>query len=126
MTTFQIYAALVAATTLYAWLLSRIPQLEPDLTFVEVIIGVWICLLAAYLDRLWNGPYTSEVYEARIWLAFKVGGAPIIIWQLYKLIRAWRRILKHVLSRIYGNTTDHAASVAGERRGQPEEGDRTR
>jgi hypothetical protein len=63
MNTFQIYAALFAATTVYAFVLSRIPQIEPDLTFVEVIIGVAMCLYAAYFDRIWNGPYTAETYE---------------------------------------------------------------
>lgn len=123
MTSLQIYCGLFAVTTLYAWLLSRIPQLEPDLTFVEVIIGVAICLYAAHFDLLWNGPYTSETYETQIWLAFKVGGAPIVIWQVWKLGRAWKRILEHILSRIYGNTADHAASVARKRGTEPQDGD---
>lgn len=123
MTTLQTYCGLFAITTLYAVLLSRIPQIEPDLTFLEVIVGVAMCLYAAYFDRIWNGPMTSEVYEARVWLAFKVGGAPIIIWQLYKLIRAWRRITERIISRIYGNTTDQAAPLASQRRSHQETDD---
>lgn len=123
MTSFQIYCALFAVTTLYALLLSRIPQIEPDLTFVEVMIGVAICLYAAYFDRVWNGPMTSEAYEAQVWLAFKVGGAPIIVWQLYKLIRAWRRLLNRIQSRIYGNSTDQAAPLASQRRSHQETDD---
>jgi hypothetical protein len=127
MTTFSIYCFLFAATTLYAVLLSRFPKLEPDLTFVEVIVGVWICLLAAYLDRLWNGPLTSEAYEARIWLAFKVGGTPIVIWQLYKIIRAWRLWLNRILSRIYGgntrDATDRAEALADHTGAPPNDSD---
>lgn len=123
MTTFQTYCALFVATTLYAALLSRFPKLDPDWTVVEVIVGVWLCLLAAYLDRLWNGPYTSEMYETRIWLAFKVGGAPIIAWQFYKLIRAWRLWLQRILLRIYGDTAEDATSVAAERGTEPEADD---
>jgi formate dehydrogenase maturation protein FdhE len=123
MTTFQIYAALFAVTTLYAFVLSRFPKLEPDLTFAEVVLGVLMCLWAAYLDRIWNGPYTSESYEQQVWLAFKVGGTPIIVWQLYKSGRAWYRWLQNVLSRIYGNTTDRATSVAEQRRAESETDD---
>lgn len=123
MTTLQLYVLLFLTTALYAALLSRIPQLDPDLTFVEVIVGVLICLYAAYLDRLWNGPMTAELYEERVWLAFKVGGTPIIIWQITKLIRAYYRIIRRLLSRIYGDTTDQAPQVAGERREHAETDD---
>lgn len=124
MTTFVIYAYLLAATTVYAALLSRLKHLwEPDLTWLEVIVGIAICLAAPYLDQRHNGPLTSELYEQRVWLAFLVGGIPIVVWRVGASVRAWRRIGRHTLLREYGNTTDHATSVAGECRTEPEADD---
>jgi hypothetical protein len=100
MTTFAIYCLLPIATALYALLLSRIPKRDPDFTWLTVIVGVAICLGAAHLDRLWNGPLTSEVYEWRVWQAFLLGGAPIVIWRISATARAYYRWLMHHLSRI--------------------------
>jgi amino acid transporter len=127
MTTFAIYCYLLAVTTLYAALLASFKHLwEPDLTWLEVVIGVAICLLAPYFDNQLNGPLTSEGYEQRVWMAFVIGGLPIVVWRVGASIRAWGRIGRHTFLRKYDNTTDRATSVAGERRGQPEEGDRPR
>jgi hypothetical protein len=123
MTTFQIYTTLLMTTTLYAALLAWLKHLwEPDFTWLEVIIGVAICLAAPAIDQRQNGPLTSELYEWRVWQCFIVGGTPIVIWRVAASIRAWKRIGQHIL-RNHGNTTDHAASVACERRVQPEADD---
>jgi len=122
--TFAIYAYLLAATTLYALLLAYSKHLwEPDLTWLEVIVGVAICLAAPYLDLRANGPQTSELYEQRVWLAFLIGGLPIVVWRVGASIRAWSRIGRHTFLRTYGDTTDHATSVASERRAEPEADD---
>lgn len=124
MTTIQIYATLFAAATLYAVLLANLKHLwEPDLTWLEVIVGVALCLAAPYLDQRHNGPLTSEMYEARVWLAFLIGGLPIVAWRVGSSVRAWRRIGRHTMLRTHGNTTDHATSVASERRGEPKADD---
>lgn len=124
MTTVQMYVTLFAATTLYAVLLATLKHLlEPDLTWLEVVIGVMICLAVPYLDQRHNGPLTSEVYEQRVWLAFLVGGLPIVIWRMGASARAWRRIGRHTLLRKHDNTTDRAASVAGECRTEPKTDD---
>lgn len=122
MTTATIYVYLFAATALYAALLAWLKHLwEPDLTWLEVVIGVAICLAAPYYDRQINGPYTSELYEWRVWQAFLVGGTPIIIWRVAASVRAWVRIIRRIFLRNHGNTTDHTTSVAAERGAQSED-----
>lgn len=124
MTTFEIYTALFVATTLYAALLAWLKHLwEPDWTWLEVVIGVAIVLAAPALDQRNNGPLTSELYEQRVWMAFLVGGIPIVIWRVGTSVRAWGQIGQHTFLREHGNTTDPATSVAGERRSQSEADD---
>lgn len=124
MTTLQIYAALFAATTLYAVLLATLKHLwEPDLTWLEVVIGVAICLAAPYADQRHNGPLTSEVYEQRVWLAFLIGGLPIVIWRVGASVRAWLRITRRIGKNHDGDTTDRATSVAAERGAKSETDD---
>ena len=106
MTTFQIYSALFLAAALYAALLASLRHVwEPDLTWLEVVIGVALCLAAPYADRQQNGPYTSEVYEQRVWLAFVVGGLPIVAWQLGQSVRARLRVERRIRGK-HGNTRD--------------------
>ncbi len=117
MTAFQIYTALFVTTSLYALLLAWLKHLwEPDLTWLEVVVGVAICLTAPYVDQRHNGPLTSELYEQRVWLAFIVGGLPIVIWRVGASVRAWLRISRRIFprERANGNTTDRATSVATE------------
>jgi hypothetical protein len=100
MTTFAIYCYLFAAATLYAVVLARLKHLwEPDLTWLEVVIGIVMCLLAPYADQRWHGPLTSEAYEQRVWLAFVVGGIPIVIWRVGASVRAWRRIGRRIFPK---------------------------
>ena len=122
MTTVEIYVALFATTTLYAALLAWLQQalrLEPDLTWLEVIIGVTLCLLAPYFDQRWHGPLTSEGYEQKVWLAFIVGGLPIVVWQLSKSVRS--RI--QVERGLRDNATDQATAVAESRGRDSQTGD---
>ncbi len=117
MTTFDIYAALFVTTSLYAALLAWLKHLwEPDLTWLEVVIGVAIVLAAPALDQRNNGPLTSEIYEQRVWLAFLIGGIPIVIWRVGASVRAWGRISQRIGKNHDGNTTDCATSVAEQRR----------
>lgn len=123
MTTFQIYGALFCATALYAALLAYLRHIwEPDLTWLEVVIGVALCLLAPYADQRQNGPLTSELYEQRVWQCFLIGGLPIIIWQLGQSVRARLRVERRIRGP-RGNTTDHTAALAGERGAQPQADD---
>lgn len=108
MTTFSIYAYLLAVTTLYAVLLSLFRHIwEPDLTWLEVVIGTALCLLAPSLDQRLNGPLTSEIYEQRVWLAFVIGGAPIVIWQLGQSVWARLRVERRIRGT-HDNTRDAA------------------
>lgn len=116
MSTFEIYAALFFATSLYAVLLAWLKHLwEPDFTWMEVIIGCAICLVAPALDQRHNGPLTSELYEWRVWQAFIVGGLPIVIWRVSASVRAWLRIAQRIGKNHDGDTTDRATSVAAKR-----------
>lgn len=125
MTTFQIYAALFVATSFYAALLAWLKHLwEPDLTWLEVVVGVAICLAAPYADQRQHGPLTSELYEQRVWLAFLIGGLPIVVWRVGASVRAWVRIGRRIFPKDRnGNTTDRATSVAAERGAEPETDD---
>ncbi len=126
MTTFAIYSYLFASATLYAVLLSWLRHIwEPDLTWLEVIIGVALCLLAPYLDQRLHGPLTSEVYEQRVWLAFVVGGAPIVAWQLGQSVRARLQAERRIRGQ-YGTTrhaTDRPAPLADHAGAPPETDD---
>jgi len=117
MTTTIIYVGLFLATCAYAWLLAHFRHLwEPHLTWLEIVIGTTLCLLAPYLAaRLDRAPLTWADYEALVWAAFAVGGAPILIWQLIQSITAWRHVERRIRSR-NGHTSDRAAPLATQRR----------
>lgn len=96
----SVYLVLLATTTLYAFLLAKIKHiLEPDLTILEVIVGVALCLAAPFVAaRLADVP-TWQAYEALTWRAFVVGGIPIAIWQFSRLARTWRRVERRIRER---------------------------
>jgi hypothetical protein len=122
MSTLTIYSYLFAATALYAVILAHFRRLwEPDLTWLEVVVGTALCLTAPYVDQRYNGPLTSELYEQRVWIAFLVGGTPIVAWQLGQSVRARLRVER--LLGNHGNTSDHTAPLAAERRTEPPAGD---
>jgi len=123
MRTFDIYLLLLATTTIYAALLAWKKHLwEPDFTWLEVVIGVTFCLAAPYADQRYNGPLTSELYEWRVWQAFLVGGAPIIIWSIIRTVRAWRRIINRIWRR-ESHGEPSAETLAVQRRGNTQTDD---
>lgn len=81
---FLVYGLLALATSIYAAILERMKSfIEPDLTWLEVAIGISICMAAPMaLARIAPGDWT--LYEARSWIAFVVGGLPIVVWQFYR------------------------------------------
>ncbi len=90
-----VYPALVVSTSVYAAALDynkrHAPpgrKIEPDLTFVEVIAGDLMCLIAAHI-RARLGPNTRAESMRATWLSFFIGGTPIVAWQL------WRIYLRH-------------------------------
>lgn len=82
---FLIYGLLALATSAYAIVLERVkPFIEPDLNWLEVAIGFAICMASPMaIARVVPG-MTWEIYESRVWIAFIVGGFPIVIWQFYR------------------------------------------
>jgi hypothetical protein len=80
---------LIAATSAYAHWLMEHKELEPDLTFVEVGLGVALCLIAAGAhSRLAGGDWRAN--ERAVWRAFAIGSPPIVVGELVQ----WRR--RHV------------------------------
>jgi hypothetical protein len=116
MTTFTIYLLLFIATALYAALLALFRHLwEPKLTWLEVAIGTAIVLAAPALDARWNGPLIAEIYELRVWAAFLVGGAPIVVWQIVKDVRAGNQAEREMRELGSGDTSDRATRVVTDR-----------
>lgn len=79
-----IYALLFLITTIYAIVLDRARRRkwEPDWTWLEVAIGSSLCLAAATAATYAALGTAGLVIAGMFWLAFAVGGAPIIFWQI--------------------------------------------
>lgn len=79
---------LVLATSAYALWLDSHKKAEPDWTWVEVVVGTSICLLAAGLrSRVMGGDWRD--HERATWRAFLLGGMPIIAGEVSQALRAW-------------------------------------
>jgi hypothetical protein len=77
---------LFAATTLYAGFLDAHKELwEPDFTWAEVAIGCALCLGAATLRTRMQPLPGWRDHERNVWLAFAIGGTPIIVWRLIRM-----------------------------------------
>lgn len=124
--TIAIYTGLFLTAAAYAFALAKLRHLwEPHLTWLEVVAGTALCLLAPYLAARQDSALTWAEYEALVWAAFAVGGAPILIWQLTQSIKAWRTIERRIRSR-NGNTRhppDQGATLAEKRRMGAEDDD---
>jgi protein-S-isoprenylcysteine O-methyltransferase Ste14 len=82
-----IHAALMAATTCYAVILSRHAEWSLDHTVWEVIVGVVLVILAVAVQvEIWPDMSAHETL-VRMVSAFIIGGLPIIIWQVAEMIR---------------------------------------
>lgn len=82
------YIVLFLATSLYAFFLYLLKRKwDPDLTWVEVAIGIAICMAAPmWLARV--GDIGWETYEAYTLIAFVVGGFPIAVGEAIRNRRA--------------------------------------
>lgn len=112
-----IYTLLAVLASVYAYILDRVrTRIEPDLTWLEVAIGCALCLLAPTILARLTPNVTWSDYEQWTWLAFVVGGLPIVVWQFDKTrrnIAAIRDAVKKELTN--ANTT---AEMAEPRREQ--------
>jgi len=112
----RIYGTLAITVLLYAVLLRsvhRVLPIEPDYTWLEVVIGVSFCLAAAaYRGR--HVPGGWEAYEAGVWLAFLVGGGIMSTWEIGRSIIHLREV------RLRGSLSTTALA---EKRGVRSEGD---
>ena len=124
-----VYPALFLTTTLYALVLDTNQRyappdqkIEPDGTWKEVVIGDAICLIAATI-RAYLGPNERWSVVRATGLAFIVGGAPIIAWQLWRTheraVQA-RDTLQHILEQAHATgSTATPTGIAIARRPSP-------
>lgn len=91
-------ATLVASTCVYAHWLAENKDLEPDHTWLEVSVGVAMCLSAAGAHgRL--APADWRAYERAVWRAFLLGGAPIIVGEVAQWLRRRQERRRYLLQR---------------------------
>jgi hypothetical protein len=96
---FAIYGTLALMVYLYTRLLDRHKErLEPDFTWVEVVIGCALCFAAA-ATRARYVPGGWQEYEQSVWLAFVVGGGVIIGWQIRRAIQRAEEVRKRGRTR---------------------------
>lgn len=89
---------LVVLTSAYARWLDENKILEPDGTWLEVAIGVAICLAhAAISGRLDRGTWRS--YELAVWRSFAVGSMPIIVGEIDQARRRRRDTQRYLQQR---------------------------
>jgi len=95
---FLLYITLAATVGLYAVLLHHFKELlEPDLTWLEVVIGCAICLgFAAWRQRINDGDWRE--YEHGVWIAFLVGGGVIIAWQVGRFVQRQKELQRRGIS----------------------------
>jgi hypothetical protein len=84
-----VYLPLMALTSLYALALDRNHEhadrkITPDWTWMEVVCGCCLCLLAGGLRVRLDEAATWQDAEIAVWKAFSAGGTPIIIWQVWR------------------------------------------
>jgi len=85
-------AALVSAASAYASWLWDHKKHEPDWVWTGVVAGTALCLGAAGVQgRIAGGDWQD--HERRVWRAFMLGGAPIIVGEIAQWLtqRAKRR-----------------------------------
>jgi len=87
-----IFALLFLGTTIYAIVLDRAKRRhwEPDWIWLEVAIGSALCLAAATAATYAAIGATGLVIAGLFWLAFVVGGLPIVIWQMNRMNGRYR------------------------------------
>lgn len=87
-----VFFILFLTTTVYAILLQRTrgAGIEPAYTWLEVVIGSFLCLLASGVIIRTNTLAAWESYQI-VCASFVVGGTPIIAWQIGLDIRRRQR-----------------------------------
>lgn len=88
------FALLFLVTTIYAIALDHYAgrkRWEPDWTWVEVAIGSAFCLLAATAATYVALGVAGLAIAALFWLAFIIGGLPIVVWQMTRMSSRYRQ-----------------------------------
>ncbi len=102
-----IYISLFIVKTAYAVVIEHHRQWRPNWDAVLIAIGWAFCVIAGLIDVTLTGPYSTLEGISRILFAFLIGGIPIFIWQVLKIIQSWfERLLIHLGGDIDGNSPD--------------------
>ena len=126
---FWLYCGLFCSTSGYAVLLERLkrryPKIEPDWTWAEVVGGTSIVLAAPALLEWYGLITTARQSREAHWLAFLIGGLPVIIWQVWRMSHRHQEIIKVAQEEANGNNgskntaptvADQSSLVAGGKR----------
>jgi|FLYN01.1.fsa_nt_gi hypothetical protein len=123
-----VYPALSLATALYAAALDsnqrrapRRARLEPDWTWLEVVVGTSMCLLAAAIRARLPPEGDWHSYEVAVWKAFAWGGTPIIAWQIWRAYEREKQrgdTLQHTIEEWYERKRPPAALAPVRRPGE--------
>lgn len=111
-----IYGLLMVVTSIYAVVLDRYKELlEPDGTWIEVVIGTTICLaFAAWRGREVGGDWRD--YETGVWLAFIFGGLPVVVWQVGRMLWRYRNIVRYARRMSHEHAAAQVAEEPGSRK----------
>jgi hypothetical protein len=82
--------ALLLTTTGFALWLANHKKQEPDWTWLEVVAGTAVVLLAAGLRSRVQPAQTWQDHERNVWRSFVLGGIPIICGEISQGLAAWR------------------------------------
>lgn len=83
---------------------------SPDGAWLQVIIGVGMCLLFATLDVVLQ-PYRDVIQLIAVfWLAFFVGGTPVVFWQTHRIYTCYKSAIAYQREQIDGQTTEAMAT----------------
>ncbi|WP_110513217.1 hypothetical protein [Herpetosiphon llansteffanensis] len=95
---------LAMATMLYAVMLEHYKHyLEPDWTWIEVVVGTLLCVTAAGIAIRLTPNASWPQYEQQIIASFGIGGGVIITWQVWRMIKRRQQTRAVVFDLVNGD-----------------------
>ena len=103
---------LILLSTLYAIVLQRHERaIEPDLTAVEVVIGVALTLAFVWFNLVIQPDQSSHAVFWRTVGAFITSGTPIIVWQIWQAFHRRTEVIQYLKRRTtHGERTARVAT----------------
>ena len=122
MSALSINIILFLVAALYAAFLERWKhRWEPDLTWLEVVVGTALCLAAPFAQGQAGLIQSWLDYQNAVWISFVVGGAPVVIWQIWRMVRSRDEALKAALTAAMKGRTHGRGEALAETGGGNEE-----